>query len=700
MPAEPPAEPLPPEGGKVGKGTTRKSGYCAAAWISGPTRPHPAVLRLLSEVNEVAVRSLMTLAAALLIAGGAGGTLTVLDEAGRPLRALVYVDDGRCVQAGAGGKAELPADAGTIRVAALGYKDYSGPVPVDSTVVLAARAVPSGVVIPVVSGDGLGAGIPSTTRLGEEVLAASPSGLSEKLNAHVPGLYARAYGGGMQVVSMSVRGAEAGQTGFTVAGHSLQSPLDGLGPGELDLGIFGGLEVARGGAASSRPGAISGTINLLPRPPGLRSVVETWGGTDGTAGARTALGIPSGSLALSLRRLPGERGGGAASAVVSVLGRRWRWGGLAQLAEGETEPPSWSPEAVGWRRRSGAAGWVDGEIGPLLLSMDCQGEIMEYGADFPEKVDDTHRHLSMTGEVTADATDWLALGAGGGMELARSTALGFHHRLSGHGTVSSAGRVSGVSVASKARLTATAGGETGASASLSASTPVLGIGTSLYASASRSIRLPTFNDLYWPEDAFARGNPDLTPEHATEAELGMAGAWGGIEASACGYAGVTEDQITWLPDAAGTWAPGNVARVERMGVEIQAAFATSTGGARGSITVGSSVDRSSEGASDGCRMPYRPDVVGGLECFLNACGLRLSADVSGRSLSYRNRTQTDYLPGYWLLGAAVSVPLTQTVEMTISGRNLTDREYEVTDGYPGQGRRAKLMLQWKGGARR
>lgn len=643
------------------------------------------------------MRALLGLALLLVCPWKAAGELTVVDASGRPLQAVVFDAGGKVLAAGGEGKVNLPAGVDSIRVTALGYRDWTGPVPADSTVVLAASAVPSGVVIPVSGSGGRLAGrIPSTTTMGEDVLASPPEGLAAELNARSPGLYAREYGGGMRVLSISLRGAEAGQTGFMVAGHSLQSPLDGAGPGELDLGIFGGMEVARGGAASSEPGAISGTVNLLPRPPGSAGMLQVWGGTHGAAGTRAALGLPSGSLALSLRRLSGGRGGASASAVLSILAGSWRWGGLAHAGSGETEPPDWSPDAVGWRSRLGLSGWADGELGPLGVSFDCTGETMEYSADFPQEVDDTHRNLSVRAEATAEPAGWLSLGCGGGLEAARSTTLGSRRRLLGHGRAAGAGRLGGLSVAAEAEFTASDGGEAGLGASISASVPLEGTGAEAYASVSRSLRFPTFNDLYWPRDAFAEGNPGLSPERATEAELGITGAWGGLEASACGYAALTEDQIAWLPDAEGVWRPKNVAEVRRLGAELQAALDAGAAGLAASMTAGSSVDLSPGEPTQGCRMPYKPDLVGGGECFLDAGPLRLSAGLSARSLSYRNRTQTDYLPGYVLLNAGVTARLGGGVTLRVEGSNLTDREYEVTDGYPGRGRGAAVSMEWKG----
>lgn len=53
------------------------------------------------------------------------------------------------------------------------------------------------------------------------------------------------------------------------------------------------------------------------------------------------------------------------------------------------------------------------------------------------------------------------------------------------------------------------------------------------ASYGTAFKTPTFNDLYWPESAFFKGNPNLKPEESKSAEIGLRGshAWGGWNAS-------------------------------------------------------------------------------------------------------------------------------------------------------------------------
>ena len=45
--------------------------------------------------------------------------------------------------------------------------------------------------------------------------------------------------------------------------------------------------------------------------------------------------------------------------------------------------------------------------------------------------------------------------------------------------------------------------------------------SSIAFSHGTGFKAPTFNDLYWPADAFFKGNPDLNPEQSKSADIGL-----------------------------------------------------------------------------------------------------------------------------------------------------------------------------------
>ncbi len=89
---------------------------------------------------------------------------------------------------------------------------------------------------------------------------------------------------------------------------------------------------------------------------------------------------------------------------------------------------------------------------------------------------------------------------------------------------------------------------------------------------ARSFRAPTFNDLYWPDEVWDRGNPNLKPEKGIGKEIGLDNRF-------CKYfsAGLTyyhnnfKNLIQWAPadatDPFSPWQPSNVGSAVINGVE-------------------------------------------------------------------------------------------------------------------------------------
>jgi outer membrane cobalamin receptor len=91
----------------------------------------------------------------------------------------------------------------------------------------------------------------------------------------------------------------------------------------------------------------------------------------------------------------------------------------------------------------------------------------------------------------------------------------------------------------------------------------------LRGSISRSFRAPTFNDLYWPDEGWAKGNPGLKPEKGITKEMGVQ-----TEVNKYVGFGLTyyrsdyDNLINWV-ERAGVWQPMNVNSAEIDGIELE-----------------------------------------------------------------------------------------------------------------------------------
>lgn len=95
--------------------------------------------------------------------------------------------------------------------------------------------------------------------------------------------------------------------------------------------------------------------------------------------------------------------------------------------------------------------------------------------------------------------------------------------------------------------------------------------TSVKANLGYNYKAPSFNDLYWPEDAFTVGNQDLKPEHGTDWDVGLRLRYpivNGIAFDVTYFRMQLTDLIVWQQGGSGgKWSPMNVSRALNQGVE-------------------------------------------------------------------------------------------------------------------------------------
>jgi vitamin B12 transporter len=88
---------------------------------------------------------------------------------------------------------------------------------------------------------------------------------------------------------------------------------------------------------------------------------------------------------------------------------------------------------------------------------------------------------------------------------------------------------------------------------------------------SKNYRIPNLNDLFWKEDGYAKGNPDLVSESGWSGDVGADWSFkiGGLKGkvSSALFASRTENIIVWLPADGGKWMPHNKKTGETMGWE-------------------------------------------------------------------------------------------------------------------------------------
>jgi len=96
---------------------------------------------------------------------------------------------------------------------------------------------------------------------------------------------------------------------------------------------------------------------------------------------------------------------------------------------------------------------------------------------------------------------------------------------------------------------------------------------SLMGNISRNYRIPTFNDIFWKEDAWSRGNPDLKPESGWSGDTGIKYKIKKDKflsnLTATLFMTYVNDLIVWFQGSDAIWMPTNKKEGESKGLELR-----------------------------------------------------------------------------------------------------------------------------------
>ncbi len=222
----------------------------------------------------------------------------------------------------------------------------------------------------------------------------------------------------------------------------------------------------------------------------------------------------------------------------------------------------------------------------------------------------------------------------------------------------------------------------------------------LKGNAGRSFRAPSFSDLYWPEDAFARGNPDLRPEVGMDYDLGLF-----VERHHSGFLRyesnffyrMIRDLILWQSGPDWIWTPQNIGRARIDGLENS--FTLHLPGEFSRLRIAHTwmraINRSENDPNSGKSLIYRPkfkiDVLTGFDFV----PFHLEAGYQVVGERFTSEDNTSSLPMYHLFNANVMFEKTLRgliLTAKLEGWNLADHSIMALDGYPLPGREIRFSL--------
>lgn len=201
----------------------------------------------------------------------------------------------------------------------------------------------------------------------------------------------------------------------------------------------------------------------------------------------------------------------------------------------------------------------------------------------------------------------------------------------------------------------------------------------------RTFRFPTLNDLYWPEDAFAQGNPDLKPEDGVGTDVILELSQPGkFLLTASLYATYQKDAITWQPGSGGKWSPTNLAEALYFGSDLRVQSEVNPN-LRVTASYGwllTYVLTGELALKDDKRMPYQPvhRFGAGVEILWNTGSLVISQKYE--SERYATIVNAAPLPPYFTLDVSLTQHLGDSWTLLLSGANLLGANYQLIENYP------------------
>ncbi|MCI0331112.1 MAG: TonB-dependent receptor [candidate division Zixibacteria bacterium] len=228
------------------------------------------------------------------------------------------------------------------------------------------------------------------------------------------------------------------------------------------------------------------------------------------------------------------------------------------------------------------------------------------------------------------------------------------------------------------------------------------IKTRIFGSWGKSFRLPTLDALFWKEDVFAVGNPNLLPERAESREGGYRITFpvlGRLHLEQTFFRNDLKNLIVWQRNFEGKFTPQNVSKSKIFGREekitwqfpkiLELEF---------NHTQTEPINESDFILHQGKQLIFRPRHIHNARV-LAGYGI-VSLNLTGRWVGKRftRAENTKYLPPYETYDAQIVLaPKIWKLEWNFSFavENFTDRRYEVLELYPMPGRSIKLGMEAK-----
>jgi vitamin B12 transporter len=222
-------------------------------------------------------------------------------------------------------------------------------------------------------------------------------------------------------------------------------------------------------------------------------------------------------------------------------------------------------------------------------------------------------------------------------------------------------------------------------------------------SYDQSYNLPSFSDLFWAENLFSSGNPDLKPEYSVQNEVSLSSVLKmdryRFSSSYTYYDKELEDLIVWIKRVNGKYTPENFKSGIIRGHEISfTADHDEYLSIKADYQIMDTRQFTDNPVTNDKFIIYKPVEILSISLSGNYkdCHAEIRMKYTGRM--YLNESNSIDTYPYTLFGADISRKMKlRGTEVTVSicGENLFDEQYQVIYGYPMPGRKLEAKIKIK-----
>lgn len=216
----------------------------------------------------------------------------------------------------------------------------------------------------------------------------------------------------------------------------------------------------------------------------------------------------------------------------------------------------------------------------------------------------------------------------------------------------------------------------------------------------QAFRVPTFNDLYWPEDFYSIGNPDLQVETSTNWDVGVVYQTilsGLFQWEITYFSNHVQNLIQWQPVSESQWSPVNIGKSSIAGFENiwTIRLPGNVAHMKVSNTWMNATDKTLDSVNYGNRLIYHPNLKLDVNIGFSIRPVHLNLAYRYVDKQVAHIDNNIIRPHYQILNGNIGTDIALgnlKMEANLQIFNILDKRLVIMEGYPMPGREFRFSL--------